>query len=615
MSPSRTLQESLPGLRHMAVFLRPFLARQRLLLTTSMLALFCEVGMGTLEPWPLKFIFDQVLGSKKRGGSRLAQWVEGLDPATVVMLAVLALVVISALRSLVDFISTVGFARIANRVLAEVRGKLYLHLQALSLSFHTRSRGGDLLLRVMADVNQLRDVAVTAALPLFADALVLLGMIAVMFWLHWKLALVSLATLPFFALWTWRLTREIRRSARTQRQRESAMAAMAAESLGAIKLVQALSLEERFADRFLRRNHESQNQDVRTARLTAALGRSVTFLIAASTALVLWYGTKLVIRQELSPGELLVFVTYLKNAFRPVRDFAKYTGRIVKAAASGERVLSLLGQTPEIQDTPASLPAPRFRGAVEFAGVGFAYEPGRKVLQKIDFSVAPGQHVALVGRSGIGKSTIASLLLRLHDPITGEVRIDGRDVRDFTLASLRSQISVVLQDSILFAATIAENIAYGTVDASPAAINAAARVAGAHEFIIALPEGYDTMVGERGSTLSGGQRQRIAIARAAIRKAPILIFDEATTGLDSENERIVLEALLRLSRDRTTFWITHDLDLASRANLIVYLESGNVLERGTHDELMDRGGRYASLYSLQRAIGNRTVALHESARN
>jgi ATP-binding cassette subfamily B protein len=451
----------------------------------------------------------------------------------------------------------------------------------------------------MSDVNQLRDVAVTAALPLFADGLVLLDMIGVMFWLHWKLALVSLVTLPGFWLWTSRLTRRIQQAARGQRSREAAMAATAAETIGAIKLIQALSLEGRFAASFLRRNQDSQREDVRTARLTAALGRSVTFLIATSTALVLWYGARLVLRGELSPGELLVFMTYLKNAFRPVRDFAKYTGRLVKASAAGERVLHLLEQTPEVRDLPGALPAPPLRGGVQFSDVGFDYEPGRRVLEHIDFAVRPGQHVALVGRSGIGKSTLASLLLRLYEPSRGQVRIDGRDIREFTIASLRAQISVVLQDSLLFATTIRENIAYGAPSCAGEAIEAAARLAGAHDFIMALPQGYDTPVGERGATLSGGQRQRIAIARAAVRQAPILIFDEATTGLDEENDRLVLEALKRLSAGRTTFWITHDLRLASAADLILYLEGGRVLERGSHHELMLLGRRYASLYELQ----------------
>jgi ATP-binding cassette subfamily B protein len=433
-------------------------------------------------------------------------------------------------------------------------------------------------------------------------------MVVVMFWLHWELAAVALALLPPFWFWTARLTGRIRRAARDQRQRESAMAATAAETIGAIKVIQALSLERRFADSFLRRNRESQEEEVRTARLTAALGRSVAFLVAASTALVLWYGARLVLRQELTPGELLVFMTYLKNAFRPVRDLAKYTGRLVKATASGERVIHLLGQVADVRDLPGVEPAPPFRGAIEFEGVDFEYEPGHRVLNRITFRVEPGQHVALVGPSGIGKSTLASLILRLYDPTRGRIRIDGRDIREYRLASLRAQIGVVLQDTLLFAATIGENIAMGADSPGFERIEEAARLANAHPFIERLPQGYHTPVGERGATLSGGQRQRIAIARTAIRDAPVLILDEPTTGLDEENERSVLEALKRLSRGRTTFWITHDLDLAARADLILYFEGGRIIEQGNHRELMSAGGRYASLHSVRASAALSTTS-------
>jgi ATP-binding cassette subfamily B protein len=599
MKRPRTLHQSLPGLRQLLAFFRPRLRGHRGLLVASALAMVAEAILGALEPWPLKFIFDGVLGVRPRGRSPALSFVVGLDATTVIAISAVSIIVIAGARALADYASTLGFARVANRVLAEVRGDLYRHLQGLSLSFHNKARCGDLLLRLMNDVNQLRDVAVTAVVPLLADALVLVSMIAVMIGLHWELAAVALALLPLFWLWTVRLTGRIRRAARDQRQREAAMAATAAETIGAIKVIQAIGLEGRFAEGFLRRNSESQEQDVRTARLTAALGRSVAFLIAASTALVLWYGSRLVLGGELTPGELLVFMTYLKNAFRPVRDLAKYAGRLVKATASGERVIHLFEQVSEVRDRPGAVPAPPFRGAIEFEGVDFEYEPGHRVLSRIAFRVEPGQHVALVGPSGIGKSTLASLILRLYDPTGGRIRIDGRDIREYRLASLRAQIGVVLQETLLFAATIGENIALGAESPGFERIESAARLANAHTFIERLPRCYDTPVGERGVTLSGGQRQRIAIARAAIRNAPFLILDEPTTGLDEENERSVLESLQRLSRGRTTFWITHDLDLAARADLILYFEGGRILEQGSHRELMSNGGRYAALYSLR----------------
>ena len=598
MARRRTLQASLPGLRRILRHFWPLIRKQRLLIAGSLAALFAEVFLRVLEPWPLKFIFDHVL--RHHGGARRAgNFLDDLEPATLLVLSALAIIVIVGLRALADYACRIGFALVGNNVLTAARNDVFRHLQRLSQSFHTKAKSGDLLLRVMSDINMLKDVTVTSALPLVANVLVLAGMLTMMFFLHWQLALLALVTLPIFWFWTVLFSRRIHQAARKQRKREAAMAATAAEVIGGIKTVQALSLEERFADAFVCRNKASLKQDVKSARLSAALGRTVAFLVAASTALVLWYGAHLVLAGELTPGDLIVFMAYLRNGFRPVQDFAKYSARLAKAAAAGERVINLLDQTPEVCDLPGARAAPVFQGAIRFEGVSFAYEPGQNVFEQIDFEVPPGHQVAVVGPSGIGKSTLVNLLLRFYDPIWGRVRIDGADIREFTLTSLRSQISVVLQDTFLFAASVRDNIAYGTPGASAEAIESAARVANAHDFILALPRGYDTVLGERGLTLSGGQRQRIAIARAAVRQAPILILDEPATGLDEENERAVLEALDRLAQNRTTFFITHDLKLAARTDRILYLEQGEVLEQGTHTDLIQASGRYAALYNLQ----------------
>ena len=608
MGRPETLQESVPGLWRVIRHFWPYIRKHRALIPIPMLALIGEVFLRLLEPWPLKFVFDRVIvtGAARRPSGLPA--LDALDPMTLLTVSALGVVAITGLRALASFTNTVGLARIGNRVLAEVRGDLYRHLQSLSLSFHVKARGGDLVVRVISDVSMLKDVTVTAVLPMVSNLFVLVGMIALMLWLQWELALLALAILPLFGLSTMRLSRRIREVAREQRRREGAMAATTAESIGAIKTVQALSLEPMFAATFARRNQRSLKEDMKGRRLTASLERTVDLLIAAGTAMVLWQGTRLVLRGSLSPGDLLVFLTYLKRAFNPLQDLAKYTGRMAKAAAAGERVLDILGRIPEVRDLPGATPAPAFRGEVRFEGVDFAYEPGRRVLEGIEFDATSGAHVALVGPSGIGKSTLVNLILRLYDPERGRVTIDGRDIREYTLDSVRAQVSVVLQDSLLFAASVRDNIACGSSDAAEEEVEAAARLANAHEFIAAMPDGYDTILGERGVTLSSGQRQRIAIARAAIRKSPILILDEPTTGLDEENERAVVEALERLARGRTTFLITHTLHLVARADLILYLEGGRVLECGTHAELTRAGGRYASLVRLQAAAHD-----HENA--
>jgi ATP-binding cassette subfamily B protein len=602
MKRRRTFKQSLPGLRRILSHFWPEIRKHRLLMAGSFLALLAEVGLRALEPWPLKFIFDRVFSSRHSGGKFTSvAFLDTLPPLTLLAASALAIIVFTGLRALAEYANTIGFAKIGSRILTQVRAQVFRHLQGLSLSFHTRARSGDLILRVMSDINMLKDVVVTAALPLLADALILLVMVVLMFCLQWKLALMAMVVLPLFWLSTVSLTRRIQQAARNQRARESAMAASAAESISAIHIVQALCLEGLFADSFCRRNSDSQKEDVKGARLMAALGRTVGFLTAISTALVLWYGGYLVLNERLSAGDLLVFLAYLRAATKPLQEFAKYTGRLAKATAAGERVLDLLERTPEVRDLPGAAVAAPFQGAVQFESVSFAYVKKRLVLADISFEVRPGQHVALVGPSGIGKSTILSLLLRLYDPLGGRVLIDDQDIRDYTLASLRSQISVVLQDSVLFAASVRDNIAYGCPQACTEEIEAAARLANAHDFIQAMSQGYETIVGERGVTLSGGQRQRIAIARAAIRKAPILLLDEPTTGLDEENQQIVLEALDRLSHGRTTFLATHDLQSTARADRILYLEHGRVLEAGSPAELLEINGRYAALFRSQTA--------------
>jgi len=603
MTKPEQLKEKLPSLWRISRYFWPHVRQHQGLIAGSMFALFAEVGLRLLEPWPLKVVFDRVIGHAR--GRR--QWFpsawQDADPMTVLLWAALAVVAITGLRAVASYWQTIGFAQIGNRVLRRVRERLYRHVQYLSLSFHSKAKTGDLVVRVISDVGMLQDVAVTALLPLAAKVLIVAGMALLMSLLNWKLALLAFSVLPLFWLRTVTLTRRIQEVAKKQRRQEGAMAATAAESISGIRTVQALSLEATFAASFASDSERSLKQDVKGKRLSATLERTVDVLIAVATALVLWFGARLVLRGEISSGDLIVFLAYLKSAYRPIQDFTKYTGRVARATAAGERVIDLLERVPDVRDAPDALRAPPFLGRVEFVDVSFTYEPGKELLQGIELIVEPGQHVALIGPSGSGKSTLVSLILRLYEPQRGQVRIDGDDIRRFTLESLRSQISVVLQDNLLFAGTIRENIACAAPGVTPEEIEAAARLANAHEFIQALPQGYETVVGERGVTLSHGQRQRIAIARAAIRRAPILILDEPTTGLDRRSERAVLDALERVYGNRTTFLISHDLRHAAQADLILYLEDGRIVERGRHAALLQANGPYAALYHLQSVSG------------
>jgi ATP-binding cassette subfamily B protein len=572
--------------------------QQRLLWITGM-ALFAETGLRLLEPWPLKLMFDRVILPGFQVDSGSIHGLNNLSPMVVLTLLSVGLVLIATLRGACAYLSAVNMAIAATQVMTDIRRDLYSHIQRLSLSFHNEAKSGDLITRVTYDIERLREVTVVAAMPLLVNTLTLVGMVVVMFFLNWELALIAICVLPLFLLTTRHMGTKIQTVARRQRKREGAMAASAAEAIGAMQVVQALSLESMLEQSFAKQNKKSLKESAEAQRLRAGQERLVEILVALVTALVLWRGVQLTLQGAVTPGDLLVFITYLKVAFKPMRQLAKYTGQIAKATASGERIISLMDIEPDVRDLRGAQPAPPFRGAVCCQNITFAYRPDQGILRNLSFTVEPGQRVAIVGPSGSGKSTLVSLLLRLYDPVTGSVQIDGHDLREYTLASLRPQISIVLQDSILFAASVRDNIAYGNPHATDADIIAAAKLANAHDFILNLPDGYDTLLGERGATLSGGQRQRIAIARAAVRQAAIVVLDEPTSGLDNASEQVVTEALHRLTRDRTTFWISHNLHSTRTADQILYIEQGQLLEQGSHADLMAQNGHYARLYRLQ----------------
>ncbi|MGI6657132.1 MAG: ABC transporter ATP-binding protein [Desulfobulbus sp.] len=597
-----TLMEALPGMGRIIRFLLPYLRGHRLLLVAALVALLLGTAARVLEPWPLKVVVDYVASSQPNvtlpdipGFGERIQLAE-IEPFRLMFLAALSLLGIVALRAVMAYCSSIGFALVGHRMMTEVRIRLFRHLQGLSLSFHHKVKTGELTLRVISDVNMLQEVMVTAILPMLANVLVLIGMIGVMLLVNWRLSLLALAPMPLVWMLTLYFGHRIHAAIRAQRRQEGAMAATTSESLTAIRNVQALSLEGVFARVFADESRKSLKSGVRSKQLTANLERVVDVVVGLSVAIVLWQGGRLVVMGHLSPGDLIVFLTYLKNTFRPLRTSVKHASRLARAVAAGERIIDLLDQKADIRDLPDSRPAPPFRGALCFDRVTFGYEPGHPVLRRVTLQIQPGQWLAVVGPSGVGKSTLVGLLLRLHDPEEGRVLIDGVDIREYKLASLRGQISIVLPGSLLFAASVRENIGYGARDASEEEIEQAARLANAHDFIMAMPEGYDTLLGERGATLSSGQRQRLAIARAALRSSSILILDEPTTGLDRANEQAVIDSITHLTQDRTVIMITHDLDLAARADQIAYLEGGKILELGGHAELLAKDGYYAELF-------------------
>lgn len=589
-----------PGLGKVIRQFWPQIRQEKALLSVAIIGLVIEVLARLLSPWPLKLIFDYVLlpNANHTGLPVLGE----VNPSVLIVILALSIVGVAGLSAMSAYISLVSLSVAASRMISDIRSQLYRHLQRLSLAFHYQAKSGDLLTRITSDMDRLRDVIINHALPLLINIFTLFCMVGVMFWMDWELALIALAVLPVFMFSTVSITQRIRKISQRQRRRESAMAATAAESIGAIKVVQALSLERVLEQLFVHDNRKSLEESARTQQFSAGLKRTAEILVAIATALVLWRGVYLVQQGKASPGDLLVFITYLKTAFKPTRELAKQMAKISRGIVSAERIIDLLNVEPEVRNAKDAIAAPPFQGSIQFEDVSFAYQDNQDTLQNLSFEVKPGQRVALVGPSGSGKSTLVSLLLRLYDPHSGRILIDGQDLRRYQLDSLRNQISIVLQDSILFGTSIRDNIAYGSLGATDAEVRRAAKLANAHEFIMDLPDGYNTLMSERGATLSGGQRQRVAIARAAIRKAPIVILDEPTVGLDNKSEQAVNQALKRLTQDSTTLLITHDLSVSKDFDQILYIEAGQVLEQGTHTELMHRGQHYAALFQLQAAV-------------
>lgn len=614
MSSVPTIRRTFPRFWRLMRHFWPEFHEQRTLVAGSFVVLIFGIFMQLLEPWPLKWVIDHVVRNHTES-SPTGTLPFQVSPQLMLPFAAMFYVIVVGARAWADYLQTLGFAVAGNRVISRVRTKLYRHLQSLPMSFHHKSRSGDLLVRVVGDIKLLRDAAVTTILPLCGSVLVLVGMIVVMLAVNWKLALLAMTVLPLFGFTTVRVGRRIHEAARSQRQREGAVAAMAAEAISSMQVVQALSLEQHFEEAVAKHEQRSVSDEVKTRRLSARLERTTDLLIAVATAMVLWYGGLLSLHDRLSPGELIVFLTYLKRGFRPMQDFTKYAIRLAKATAAGERVVELLDTAATVTDAPNALPAQRIEGRIRFDAVSFHYEPEKPVFEELTLAIDAGKFIAVVGNSGSGKSTLLNLLLRFYEPTHGCIEIDGADIRRFTIASLRNQISVVLQDTVLFAASVSDNIHFGAANSTEEQLLTAAKIAGADEFIRRLPQGYATILGERGANLSHGQRQRIAIARAALRDAPLLLLDEPTTGLDQKHKRLVNDALRRLIAGRTTLLVTHDLTEAMCADEIYYFESGRIAEHGSHHQLMAINGQYADIYRLQAQSGPPTYAQLSTASN
>jgi subfamily B ATP-binding cassette protein MsbA len=527
------------------------------------------------------------------------QSIAGNNSLTILRLAALAAVAIAAGGALCAYLQKYLTTSIGQWVMHDLRLKLYSHIQGLSLAFHDHKQTGDLISRVTSDIDAIQSFITTGLLSALVDCLTLAGMIGVMLYMNWRFTLIALSIAPPLFLVIYSYTRRIKQASRAVRKKEGEMVSVIQEVLTSMRVVKAFGREEHEQRRLEEESLESVEAALRARSLKAKLSPVVEIIVAVGTALVLWFGARMVLQGSLSAGSLIVFIFYLGKMYKPMQDLSKMTDAYSKASVGYERIREVLETERGVTDTARARRAPRFRGRIEFEHVAFEYEPGRPVLCDVSFTIEPGQVAALVGPTGAGKTTVVSLIPRLYDPGSGSVKIDGQDVRRFTQHSLRQQVSLVLQETLLFHGSIWYNIAYGKPGATRQEIVRAAELANATEFIEKMPDRYDTIIGERGVTLSGGQRQRIAIARAVIRDEPILILDEPTTGLDAASERLVFEALDRLMKGKTCLVIAHRLSTVRDADVIFVVNDGRIVESGKHEELWNAGGLYAELCELQ----------------
>jgi subfamily B ATP-binding cassette protein MsbA len=560
-----------------------------------------QTAMSLAAPWPLKIIIDLVVGAHRQ-----PQWINwllttvGADSKThIAEAAGIATVLIAVVTGAAMYTISYFTESLSQSIGNDLRVRLYSHLQKLSLAYYDNTRVGTLLSTLTSDVQTIQSFASVATLNMLTNSLTVVGMIVVMLLCRWDFTLIALAVTPLLAIFVLRVNKAIRTAVKEVRTHQSDLVATLQEGLQSMQVVQAFGREDHQEQQVRAASMNTVTAWLTARRVSSLLSPVVGTAIAGCTGLVLWRGSLLILSGTMTIGALTVFLAYLAKFFQPVRDLAQMTNSIAQVSVAFERVVALSDTDKVIPEHPTPTDPPEFEGEIAFDHVAFSYDPKLPVLQDITFTIKPGQTVGVVGPTGSGKSTIASLIARFRDADSGTIRIDGVDIRDYGLRKLRSQIGFVLQDTVLLRGTVRDNIAFGRPDATDDEIVQAAKLANAHDFITRMAEGYDSFVGDRGMTLSGGQRQRIGIARALIRDNPILILDEPTAALDAESEHLVIEALERLMAGRTVIAIAHRLSTLRNADKIMVIKEGVVIEDGTHQQLLALDGTYAHLHQLQ----------------
>jgi len=589
-------------LKFVADLIRPYRGR----LVVILLAMVVETIMSLAGPWPLKIILDNVVGNH-----RLAPWLHHLFvPAAeqgsklhFAGMAALAFVLISIMGAVASYIDNYYTESVGQYVAHDLRLRMYHHLQRLSLGYYNTHQTGTILSTITTDIQTIQGFASSSTLGILVDLLTIVCMLGLMFWLNWDFTLIAVAVTPFLLLFVSRFKKAVKKATHEVRKEQSEIVAVVQQGLESMQVVKAFGQEKTEEELLQEVSQATVSAALKARSVKALLSPVVTITVAVCTAVVLWRGAALILGGSMTVGELTVYLAYLTKFFKPVKDLATTTNAIAQAAVGVERIRAILDTDADMLEKPGALEPETLAGDIEFEHVAFGYDPSAPILTDVSFRIGSGQFAGVVGPTGAGKSTIVSLIPRFYDVQAGEVRVDGKNVAEYKLSALRHQIGYVLQETILFRGTILENIAFGRPEASREEIVQAAKLANADEFISRMPKGYDTMVGERGSTLSGGQRQRIGIARVMVRNSPILILDEPTAALDSESEKLVIDALERLMKGRTVITIAHRLSTIRDAHQIIVISNGVVAERGTHDELMVLDGIYAGLHRTQFETG------------